>query len=364
MDRPTSDKSLLDRLNALKPTTVSLDTASKSGPASTIEPAKPASKEDALSERLKSLRERVDPENQPQAGSISSSADSGIPPSSSKDKPPAGGGGDDPDVLLDTDEQTLEELLADLQSDEQWLEEVAAEVTRSKEEEHRRVTSLLEDLGNATPDDQEQTESDFRKGKSDHPASDDDSDGEGMKREATDILAQAMDQAEWETAHLPKEQRKTPEKSHSVGQDPSYDPFSLPTVPLDLQDQPDIPDTAPDDADFEAAIASRMAALKGLGGTERTLPSAPTSQVDELGLPVAPTFAPSDRPVTGVYKRYGYSDEDEKTWCTVCLEDGAVRCFGCDDDIYCARCWKEMHVGPSAGFDERGHQWEKFVKNR
>ncbi|KAJ2992984.1 hypothetical protein NUW58_g1984 [Xylaria curta] len=61
---------------------------------------------------------------------------------------------------------------------------------------------------------------------------------------------------------------------------------------------------------------------------------------------------------------YRSSDEDQRTWCVVCLEDGTVHCLGCDagDDVYCARCWKEMHVGPRAGYDERGHSWETLAR--
>lgn len=106
--------------------------------------------------------------------------------------------------------------------------------------------------------------------------------------------------------------------------------------------------------DFENDIATRMAALKGLGAGTDT---------DAFGLPSAPTFQPEDRPLRTVYRRPGYTDEDQKTWCVVCLEDATVRCQGCDGDVYCARCWREMHVGPAAGFDERGHKWAKFERD-
>ncbi|KAL7750534.1 hypothetical protein RI367_003870 [Sorochytrium milnesiophthora] len=35
-------------------------------------------------------------------------------------------------------------------------------------------------------------------------------------------------------------------------------------------------------------------------------------------------------------------DETDK-WCCICNEDGAYVCTGCDDDVYCRRCWKEGH---------------------
>jgi hypothetical protein len=294
--------------------------------------------------------------------------DAGLPqhvtPQATPSSAPHGNPVDHVETLLDTDDQTLEELLAELDSDEQWLEEVAAEVTRSKNEENRRVTALLDEIGKKPLD--EPRKAAPSTGDDD---SDDNSEGDVMAREADHVLAQAVDEAEWEKANLPQEERKAitpPETSETKksARDEAADPFNLPAVPSELQDQPGLPETSQEDTDFAAGIAARMAALKGLGDADRSLPSAPTSNVDDLGLPRAPTFAPEDRPVQCIYKRHGFNNEDTKTWCTVCLEDATVRCIGCDDDVYCARCWKEMHVGPAAGYDERGHRREKFIRPR
>ncbi len=128
--------------------------------------------------------------------------------------------------------------------------------------------------------------------------------------------------------------------------------LALPTVPSQLVDP--VPSARPGD-DFENDISARLASLRGLGA------------LDALGMPSAPTFQPQDNtPATGsgkgLLRSNKYTDEDQKTWCVVCLEDATIRCVGCDDDVYCGRCWKEMHVGPSAGYDERGHQWVKFQR--
>ncbi|KAI0837469.1 hypothetical protein F5Y06DRAFT_270501 [Hypoxylon sp. FL0890] len=401
-DAGGSDRSLLDRLNALKPSTVNLETSSpKSVAASTIEPAKPLSREDALSERLKSLRNQTD-KNSPTTSSLEANRSNGdaitssspnqiSQPLSGPKNPDTSIGApqvseeknDDADPLLFTDDQTLEELLADLESDQPWLDEVAAE-----EEEHQRVTALLKELGDASrisQDPDRDTKEASRDNEAEH-SSDDDSEGEQMTREADDILAQAVDEAELQRAngspHLdsrptsPNQTVKTtapsaPEnESAPAAKSNEIDPFNLPAVPSDLQDQPNLPepsqgdDDDDDDADFAASITSRMAALRVNTTTGPTLPSVPTSDVDTFGLPAVPTFAPADRPAPGLIKRFGFTDEDQKTWCVVCLEDGAIRCLDCDGDVYCARCWKEMHVGPSAGYDERGHRWEKFVRGR
>ncbi|KAI1334241.1 hypothetical protein F5Y15DRAFT_297397 [Xylariaceae sp. FL0016] len=389
-----ADKTLLERLNALKPSTVNLESSSTSIPASTIQPAKPASREDALTERLKSLREKSSEARPPPSPLPGKDADqergdaASTPLTPQTSQPQRGGanhgaeldpvpapGADDVDPLLLTDDQTLEELLADLGSDQPWLDEVAKE-----EEEHQRVMAMLDELGKASP--QDGTAGEKGDGGGDDDSESDDSEGDDMVREADDVLAEAMDEVDWEHgAHetqsptspsrilssSTQDQPGTPTQSTGAAKpkalDLGGDPFNLPGVPSTLHDQPDLPDS-PEDADFAASIASRMAALKVNTPPPRTLPSAPTSEVDALGLPVPPSFAPEDRPVPGLVKRVGYTDEDQKTWCTVCLEDGTIRCLGCDGDVYCARCWKEMHVGPAAGYDERGHRWERFVKGR
>ncbi|KAI0849582.1 hypothetical protein F5Y00DRAFT_235176 [Daldinia vernicosa] len=399
-DLPGSDRTLLERLNALKPSTVNLSpSSSKLVAASTIEPAKPLSKEDALTERLKSLRNQNDSNIRTTSGSGISRRDDGTITSPSSNSPPqphpnpesSGTGVDaaqtssaedvteDEDPLFYTDDQTLEELLADLESDQQWLEEVLAE------DEHRRVTALLEELGDAAKTSQDSEKDPETKGSRNEnegeDSSDDDSEGERMTREADDILAQTADEVEYDQANKPSSQPASSptSPSHTVKEGTEGgkaanestqaqgsnegDPFNLPAVPSDFQDQHqrDHPDASQDDADFAASITSRMAALNVDRSTGPDLPSVP-ADIDPLGLPSAPTFAPADRPAPGLIKRFGFTDEDQKTWCVVCLEDGAIRCLDCDGDVYCARCWKEMHVGPSAGYDERGHRWEKFVR--
>ncbi|KAI0422823.1 hypothetical protein F5X98DRAFT_104251 [Xylaria grammica] len=381
---PSSDKSLLERLNALKPSSVSLISPSSSNNPTpsidTIERARPPSGEDALTARLKSLRSQA-------AESIDSVVtdwgrgvgESTLPRPAKRTRSPAGDRlgiqqvstfqvTDDVDPLLYTDDQTLEELLEDLRSDETWLDEVAAE-----EEEHQRITALLAELGtsssvSAVPD--KQTAGRDSPHEDSEDSDDDDSEGEILTAEVDSVLGKAMDEVEWEMVNKapsppPQLASTPPEDAKQASQDgiiqsSNDSPFTLPTVPSELQDQPNLPtlSTQPQsDVDFAASIASRMSALKL--SAPRSLPSAPTAAVDSLGLPQAPTFAPADHPVPGLAKR---TDEDQKSWCVVCLEDGTIRCLGCEDgdNVYCARCWKEMHVGPRAGYDERGHSWETF----
>lgn len=161
-----------------------------------------------------------------------------------------------------------------------------------------------------------------------------------------------------DSLNLPSTPKALPDPPSTSSE--NYPSLSLPSVPTALQDPilPPNPSTATTDP-FESSIASRLAALKG--------PNHKPLATDSLGLPSVPTSQPTDDIIPGLLRpRSGYTDADQKTWCVVCLEDGTVRCLDCEDggEVYCARCWREMHVGPAAGYDERGHAWEKFDPRR
>ncbi|KAJ9152064.1 Abscission/NoCut checkpoint regulator [Pleurostoma richardsiae] len=422
---PNLDRSLLERLNALKPSTVTLDTSSNalSISATGIQPAAgPLTREDALSARLRTLRnKRQDSDSQDASPPGETTGERGPPPPYSESAvpgpaqpPPAhvagtnvasrssdhaspalssrlqggsdGGHGDELDSLFVADEAALDEILAGLGPEPgDWAPEKEEE---EEEDESRRVAELLEKLGRE--DAARPPEDDARPADGDHGAAEDDSEGEEMKRAVQEVLSQAMDEAELDRpmdseeaaasasnpALVPPSTQSADDKDLEGNHASSGGGLSLPEVPTDTEDVahtsedssgdeaggalslPTVPtalrDPAPDEPlDFEDEISARMAALKGLGTAPAT---------DAFGLPAAPTFQPGDRPVKGVMKRPGYTDEDQKTWCIVCLEDATVRCLGCDGDVFCARCFREMHVGPSAGYDERGHKWVKFSR--
>ena len=168
---------------------------------------------------------------------------------------------------------------------------------------------------------------------------------EDESREAQDIVTRLLDEVNLERANDPDARGETPSAPEKVVDDGTE--LSLPSAPSKLP-EPDATESSRKSIDFESDIAARMAALKGLGAT------------NELGLPSAPTFKPANKPVKGVMKKF--TDEEVESWCIICNDDATVKCMGCGGDLYCANCWKEGHMGPDVGWEERKHKWTKFKK--
>ena len=93
-------------------------------------------------------------------------------------------------------------------------------------------------------------------------------------------------------------------------------------------------------------------------------PAALTDDSDPLQLPSVPTNAPSRMSKKSKSNLPTYSDGEIDTWCVICNDDATVRCMGCDGDLYCAKCWREGHIGPDAGYEEKQHRWTKYVRPR
>jgi ANCHR-like B-box zinc-binding domain len=275
---------------------------------------------------------------------------------------------EDPDPLhhpIDPDDKTLDELLADLGSDDQWT---------LNPDDPNDIKKLLDEARSALPPDQPRPTSPAKE-THDDPNVDgkrpnktfltrdldmsvfalDDEDGkeegresrlEDESREAQDIVARLLDEVNFERANEPQDQKKSQDELRDG--DEEEPAFVLPSAPSKLPDLPAGAESSKKSLDFESDIAARMAALKGLGST------------NELGLPSAPTFKPLDKPVQGLMKKY--TDEEIESWCIICQDDATVKCLGCDGDLYCAKCWKEGHMGPDVGWEERRHKWTKFRK--
>ena len=272
---------------------------------------------------------------------------------------------------LDSDNKSLDELLAEIGFADQWalnpddpddiqklLNEAKSVLgdepaTAKLQNQERRIDSpdgpkttennvLTRDLAmSAFAADDEEARG--RQGKS--------SKLEDESREAQDIVARLLDEVNLGRANEPepekdaKSEMEFEEDDEETGERPL---FSLPSAPVKLPERSAEATPSNTSLSFELDIAARMAALKGLGS------------MNELGLPDAPTFKPADKPAKGVMKKY--LDEEIDTWCIICQDNATVKCLGCDGDLYCANCWKEGHMGPDVGYEERGHKWTKYKR--
>ncbi|KAF4336154.1 zinc finger FYVE domain protein [Fusarium beomiforme] len=327
------DKSLLDRLNALKG-----NSPGKDKPVSTeikvdlIERKRAPTRDDTLAARLKSLRDRGDePSPAPAPKTTQEPARPTPQPEKTPKKESPKLEDEEDDSIFQTDDQTLEELLGDVEPEEGF----------QAEPDDAQVKALLEQLADSIP-------KDTNPSKNEKYEDSDDSDGEAMNKDVDEVMSRFRDEAEVEAALAktsPNQDESEPEQTNSRTED-----IALPDVPSDLADIPSTNRAGSADIDD---ITARLAALR-----------APSPDEDSLALPSVPTSKPSGKPVNRLTSRTNYTDDDVESWCTVCLEDATVRCPGCDDDVYCTRCWYEMHRGPQAGFDERSHNAVQFTKDK
>ncbi len=328
-----------------------------------IDRKKTPTREDALATRLKSLREGAaaspassTPKESAAPPRQPAPAAQMVPPSrTAKTDAPAKHYADETaDSVFETDDNTLEELLADVTPDENS--------SRQDEPSDKQVKALLEQLSKEVP--QEDVSSRDTKG-NDQESDSDDSDGEKMNRKADDVIERFRDEAELEASRQ-KDADDDSDNQSPVDDDGDNDDDSgtkasadldMPSVPSNLDDLPSPASTAPKPKTVDD-IAARMAALRAPSNDEDG------DGGDSLDLPSVPTSRPAGKPVKRLTSRTNYTDDDVDSWCTVCLEDATLRCLGCDDDVYCTRCWKEMHVGPAAAFDDRTHRAVHFTRNK
>ncbi|KAL1960783.1 hypothetical protein VTO42DRAFT_6613 [Malbranchea cinnamomea] len=82
----------------------------------------------------------------------------------------------------------------------------------------------------------------------------------------------------------------------------------------------------------------------------------PRSPVEDL--PAVPTFAPAERPVR-IKSWTGANDDVSPSWCCICSDDARVECLDCGKQLYCRRCWRETHLEEGAE-GERMHRTASF----
>ncbi|KAF7953498.1 uncharacterized protein EAE97_000897 [Botrytis byssoidea] len=376
-DPPTYDNDLLNRLNALKKSNIQLD-ASPRPPLNVF--AKVSTPETDLSERLRSLRN----------GTPSRSGTSETPTPASTTSPPQQSRfynqatSSDAVPLFSDDvheDKSLDDLLAELGSGSEWL----------NPDDPNDIQKLLDEAKKALPDREDvATDEEASKGASEENtrtnvltsgldmsvfAIDDDDDGESRKndkeieglegesREVQDIVARLLDEVNLERGAEDENEAEEPQGTNAMNADAGGKFSSFPKYKQDDSEEPNFtlpsaPSTLPEPSrksiDFEDDITARLAALKGLGSTP----------VSALGLPSAPTTKPVDKMAKetkgkGLKK---YTDEEMDTWCIICQDDATIQCVGCEGDLYCARCWKEGHMGVDAGWEFKRHQWRKWER--
>ncbi|KAK4952370.1 hypothetical protein LTR10_009176 [Elasticomyces elasticus] len=321
---PVPDDDLLARLNALKPSSVRL--ASEPNASVDIEVSRPQTVEDLLAERLKALR--------------SGSSATGFDESNntlSADKADALTAKVADEVATESDpirqwqhseddEQTLDELLAQLGPEEQYTLD---------SDDPKHIASLLKEAKAALPlEDEAPLEAAGQKVES---------------RRVNPSSAEGKDATEAEV-----------EKSEDQHDEEEADEYVQKVLAeLDVEEKYGFPEKGTEAYESNLELPSTPSALRQL--PKATEPEPPTYEDSELearfsklglDLPSTPTGPPSAKPkVTGSVPKAKsglptYTDEDIETWCCICNEDG--------------ECWREGHgTGPG---QERGHKAVQFVR--
>jgi hypothetical protein len=372
-----NDDDLLSRLNALKKSSVSLDTSYSAS----IAPSSPPKPTDDLAARFARLGS-VLPSGSPQPSRTASTTNYGAPVAAPGApnylEGIAQGVGGSKIEFNEYDEKSLEELLGELNNAvgerKEW------DVSKKEQQD---VGKLLQDMRKILPD-VVNSRADESKNKSSQIAKeeltdwesievnvgsgevgrvqdteDDEDDDEDDKKvtevdEADDVIARVMAELEISKKYDPPSPPSEPDGSlsrdkqsetHEHGTDNGLE---LPSAPKDLPEDDFTRSRA-----FEDAFTARLAAL-----------AAPSpSQTDSLGLPSAPSFAPSKKPPVSTNLQERLDDEID-TWCIICQDDATLKCLGCDGDLYCQNCWMEGHRGESAGFEEKRHKAVLYSKKK
>lgn len=375
MTDPSSvDDDLLARLNALKKSSVSLDPTYSSSIARSPKPT------DDLASRFARLGS-ASPSSSPQPSRTASTNNAVAPGAPSYLEGVAQGVGGGTVEFNEEDEKSLEELLGELNADvgdrKEW---------DMSQKEQGDVGKLLRDMRTILPELQNnQSQGAKREQQSSHegkrekltdwenvefdvgsgsvgPKRDDEdynSGGEegGDKKqseeeETDDVIARVMAELEISKKYDPPSppppySDRDPEQSNAEKTTDSADDnsISLPSAPTTLKPTDSLDETQA----LEDAFTARLAALAG-------------PKTDSLGLPSAPSFAPSAKPPKIQSSLQQKLDEEIDTWCIICQDDATLKCLGCDGDLYCRNCWMEGHKGESAGLEERRHRAVEFVK--
>lgn len=303
-----TDSDLLARLNALRPSSVTLNT----NPAIDVVVNRPQSAEDELSRRLKRLRDGG------QVPTLRQDRDRAVPASVSAHDVL------DPVQWLSTDvvdnDLNFEDGSLD-KSDTDKIDRLLKEARSALPPPETREVDSTFKINPATPPDIVEPE-EAENGETDDTANE--------EREADEYVRKVL-------AELDLESKTNPAASDVPGdEDEVRSSLELPSAPADSAS---VAPPTYEDSELEARF-SKLA----------------------LGLPSTPDGTPVSRKAAkGAKQQYPkFTDEEIDSWCCICNEDGEVRCLGCDNDIYCQTCWHEGH-GDQPG-KERGHRAVQYVR--
>lgn len=345
---PSTDDNLLARLNALKPTSVQLK---QTAPSVDVETARPQTVEDKLAERLKSLRAGGTTSSSAVPGTRSAAEEltSRLKDEIASEKDPIRDW-----QQYDDDEQTLDDLLADLASDEQW---------KLDPEDPKNIQALMKEAKEALPEETENARVDHNAPSSGEaaPLGDAHFDGEEAadpsktesqqdEAEADNYVKRVLVELEFESKHGAEDEQHQGDDTAGHHVDSSKDGLQLPSTPSKISDPPATSNPEPpsyEDSELEARF-SKLGLRGGL-----SLPSTPTAKPSSAKPKVTAQLKPKSNLPT-------YTDEDIDSWCCICNEDADLKCIGCDGDLYCHSCWNEGH-GSGPG-QETGHKAVQYNK--
>ncbi|KAK5124202.1 hypothetical protein LTR85_001905 [Meristemomyces frigidus] len=342
---PGKDDDLLARLNALKPSSVRLESTPRASV--DVEVRQPQSVEDKLADRLKALRSG---DSVSGGNSRGSTQDADALTAQVKDEVAT-----ESDPIRDwqqhdENEQSLEELLAELGSHDEL---------KPDPDDPKQIASLLKEAKQALPVEEAPEVDKGHAGERDHDWVQVDAHG---VTEVEEDQAKVDDRKDEEAAEdYVKKVLAEVEVERKYGSHGASDSEDHPT------------DTSGGCTSKDLVLPSTPSTLPPETSTSEP-PTYADSELEArfsklgLDLPSTPTAPPSTKPKvaanTGSAKARSslptYTDDDIESWCCICNEDGAVKCLGCDGDVYCQQCWREGH-GNGPG-QERGHRAVQFVR--
>ncbi|KAL9009034.1 MAG: hypothetical protein Q9173_005900 [Seirophora scorigena] len=313
-----TDQSLLDRLNALKASSISFQSTTD-----------PFLKSQNQSEDVSDLAARFSNLNSNRRFTSDDLAESVAEETSAstEDAPPS---------------PTVEELLADLGPEDQW---------QLGQDETAQIKGLLDEARSALPpsDKEETGHRPPPVEESEDPAClHDQEDGRKTERHAsTTSSANDEEEAAAQLQRILDELSVDPSSPALSNQSPT----SPSTTPGNLNGRSQTPDL-PSIPTVLPSHAKTRSPNDNLNHNKNDLfPSVP------VDLPSAPSAI--NPPSTGKNpaKNETFTDAQIDSWCIICCADALVRCTGCAGDLYCWDCWKEGHTGEEAALEERRHVW-------